>query len=84
MFFSFYADESSAQPNWIELYLSNSNPIPFYLNILLILNNVLGEKKTIFDYQWMTKMHLRVSVVEFQYGRPPDIDPASLMSTHSF
>lgn len=32
----------------------------------------------------MTKMHLRVSVVELQYGRPPDIDPASLNSTHSF
>lgn len=39
---------------------------------------------TIFDYQWMTKMHLRVSVVELQYGRPPDIDPASLKSTNSF
>lgn len=29
----------------------------------------------------MTKMHLRGSAEELQYGRPPDIDPASLTST---
>lgn len=63
-----------------------SNPTPFYLNLLLILNRTANNvlKKPIFDYQWMTKMHLRVSVVELQYGRPPDIDPASRKSTHSF
>lgn len=62
--------------NWVMFQSNKSQLVPNRATPNRAMSN--GLKKSVFDYPCrpgLTKIHLRGSAVEFQYGHPPAIDP---------
>lgn len=62
--------------NWVMFQSNKSQLVPNRAAPNRAVSN--GLKKSVFDYPCrpgLTKIHLRGSAVEFQYGHPPAIDP---------